>query len=242
MTASALALSLGAGPVSAAESETESGRVTNAVPSVRELGSDASGITVAGTITALRLGSGVISQRATTQFVGTVAGTAPDNNVQTDVRVNGVFKGRVQLYPGQGNGGVEIPRQWGSGRVQVGPTYFSDGTVAPAVSNTFYARKLVTTTRGDGYALKINRRNSAMTFKAREVKVINPSSGQFQSVKRVKLQQLKGSTWKTIKTIKLSRGGNGTYKTSIKKKYRYRLYSTRTATQEKFSTIRTGRI
>ena len=241
LTATALALSLGTGPVSAAESQTASGRVADSVPAVRDLGS-ASGITVAGTITALRLGSGVITQRATTQFVGTVAGTAPDNNVQTDVRINGAFKGRVILYPGSGNGGVEIPRQWGSGKVQVGPTYFSDGSVAPAVSNTFYARKLVTTTRRDGYALKINRRNSKMTFKAREVKVINPSNGQFQSVKRVKLQQYKGGKWKSIKTIKLNRSGNGTYKTSIRKKYRYRLYSTRTSTQEKFSTIRTKSI
>jgi hypothetical protein len=241
LTASALALSLGAGPVSAAESQTASGRVAGSTPAVRDLGS-ASGITVAGTITALRLGSGVITQRDTTQFVGTVAGSAPDNNVQTDVRINGVFKGRVILYPGAGNGGVEIPRQWGSGRVQVGPTYFSDGTVSPVISNTFYARKLVTTTRADGYALKIHRRNSKVTFTAREVKVINPSTGQFQSAKRVKLQRLKGGKWRTVKTIKLNRNGTGTYRTSLRTKYRYRLYATRTATQEKFSTIRTRKI
>ncbi|KAA1380035.1 hypothetical protein [Aeromicrobium fastidiosum] len=242
LTASALAFSLGAGPVSAAETDTQSAGVVGgtSVP-VSRLGSS-SGVSAAGTITALRLGSGVITSRPTTQFLGNVAGSAPDNNVQTDVRINGRPKGRVMLYPGAGNGGVEIPRQWGSGKVQLGPTYFSDGTVSPVVSNTFYARKQVTTTRSNGIALKINRRNSKVTFRALSIKVINPSSGQFQSVKRVKLQRLKGSKWKTVKTIKLNSKGSGSYKATIKSKYRYRLYTTRTATQEKFETIKTGRI
>lgn len=243
LTASALAFSLGTGPVSAAETDSQSaGVVGGKAAPISDLGAS-SAVTAAGTITALRLGSGVITTRATTQFVGNVAGTAPANTtVQTDVRVNGKPKGRVILYPGAGNGGVEIPRQWGSGPVQIGPSYFADGTVSPVVSNTFYARKLVTTTRSNGIALKINRRNSKVTFRALSVKVINPSSGRFQSVKRVKLQQLKNGKWKTKKTIKLNSKGSGSYKATIKTKYRYRLYITRTATQEKFETIKTGRI
>jgi len=244
ITASALALSLGVGPVAAAETDSATARGAAAAPDT--LGSasftPAPAFDAAGTITALRLGSGVITERATTQFVGNVAGSSPGGSVQTDVRVNGTLKGRVELYPGQGNGGVEVPRQWGSGTVQIGPTYFSDGSVDPNLSNIFYARKLVTSTRSDNYPLRINRRNNAMTFRAFQVVIVNPATGRFQSVKRVKLQQLKGSTWKTIKTIKLNSKGSGSYKTSIKKKYRYRLYLPATATQTKFETIKTGKI
>ncbi|MET0468204.1 MAG: hypothetical protein ABWZ87_05650 [Aeromicrobium sp.] len=238
LTASALAFSLGAGPATAAESATATGKATQ--PSTSKLGS-ASSVGAAGTISVLRLGSGTITDRATTQFVGTVAGSAaPGTTAQVDVRINGRGKGRVQLYPGNGNGGVEIPRGWGSGRVQVGPTYFSDGTVDGHVSNTFYARKQVRSKAT--YPLKIRRVNSSITFRAYGVKIINPASGKYQSVKRVKLQQLKGGKWKTKKTIKLNSSGNGKYKTSLKKKYRYRLYVPRTSTQEKFETVKTGKI
>lgn len=241
VTAAALALSLGTGPVSAAETATASGATAPASSGSASFGT-ASTVDAAGTITALRLGSGVITERATTQFVGNVAGTSPGGSVQTDVRINGRPKGRVELYPGAGNGGVEIPRQWGSGKVQIGPTYFSDGTVDPNVSNFFYARKLVTSTRSDNYPLKVNRRNNSMTFRAFQVVIVNPATGRFQSVKRVKLQQQRGNKWKTIKNIKLNSKGSGSYKTSIKKKYRYRLYISATETQTKFSTIKTGRI
>ncbi|MET0927949.1 MAG: hypothetical protein ABWX74_00450 [Aeromicrobium sp.] len=237
LTASALAFSLGAGPVSAAE--TTGATAATAEPTASTFGSAAS-VGAAGSISALRLGSGVITDRATTQFVGTVAGSAPDNNVTTDVRINGVAKGRVQLYPGQGNGGVEIPRQWGSGKVQVGPTYFSDGTVDGNVSNVFYARKQVRSKAT--YPLRIRRVNSKITFRAYGIKIVNPTTGKYQSVKRVKLQQFKGGTWKTKKTIRLNSGGSGKYKTTLKKKYRYRLYVPRTATQEKFETVKSGKI
>jgi hypothetical protein len=240
ITASALALSLGAGPVSAAEtSSTAAAAAPSAAPSSSSFAA-APNVDAAGVITALRLRSGIITDRATTQFLGNVAGQSRDGNVQTQVRINGRVKGRVMLYPGQGNGGVEIPRGWGSGKVQLGPTFFSDGSVDGNVSNVFYARKHVTSKAT--YPLKIHRRNSKVTFKAYGVTIINPSSGRYQSVKRVKLQRLKGGKWRTVKNIKLHSNGNGSYKTTIKTKYRYRLYITRSATQEKFSTVKTGKI
>lgn len=232
LTASALALSLGVGPAAAASGQ----------PSHRTLGTG-SGVSAAGTITALQIGDGVITQNPLAQYVGTVTGTAPaGTQVQTDVRLNGVPVGRVTLYPGIGNGGVELPRQWGPGQLQVGPSYFADGTVDPTVSNVFTARKLVTTSRRDGYALKINRRNNKMKFRARQVVVVNPVSGGFDSARRVKLQQFKHGAWKTIKTIKLNSHGNGSYSTSIKKKYRYRLYVARTSDRTQFYTLKTRRI
>ncbi|MCL3820336.1 hypothetical protein [Aeromicrobium wangtongii] len=240
ITASALALSLGAGPVSAAETSTAAAAAApSAAPSATSFGTT-SNVDAAGVITALRLGSGVITDRATTQFLGNIAGQAPSNNVQTQVTINGRVKGRVILYPGQGNGGVEIPRGWGSGKVQLGPTFFSDGTVDQNRSNVFYARKHVTSKAT--YPLKIHRRNSKVTFKVYGVKIINPSNGKYQSVKRVKLQRSKGGKWRTVKNIKLNSKGNGSYKITNRTKYRYRLYITRSATQEKFSTLKTGKI
>lgn len=242
LTASALALSLGVGPASADGTDTTAGRAASTKASTSTFGTGA-GVSAAGTITALQLGDGVITQRPLTQFVGTVTGSAPaGTQVQTDVRVNGRPMGRVTLYPGIGNGGVEVPRQWGPGRLQVGPSYFADGTVDPTLSNVVYSRKQVTTSRRDGYALKINRRNSKMKFRARQVVVVNPGSGRFDSARRVKLQQLKRGKWKTIKNIKLNSRGNGSYSTSIKKKYRYRLYVPRTSTKTQFYTIKTRKI
>ena len=242
LTASALTLSLGAGPASADGTDTTTGRAADIKTSTSTFGTG-SGVGAAGTITALQLNDGVITERPLTQFAGTVTGSAPaGTQVQTDVRLNGLPMGRVTLYPGIGNGGVEVPRQWGPGQLQVGPSYFADGTVDPAVSNVVYARQQVKTNRRDGYALKINRRNNKMKFRARQVVVINPTSGRFDSARRVKLQQLKRGTWKTIKNIKLNSRGSGSYSTSIKKKYRYRLYMPRTSTKTQFYTHKTRKI
>lgn len=240
ITATALAVSLSGGPVSAAETDSVTGRAADSTPSTVTLGAGKS-VTAAGVITALRLTNGVVTQRATTQLTGVVAGQAPaGSQVTTAVFVNGKYRGRVVLYPGNGNGGVEIPRVWGAGTVQVGPSYFSDGTVSQARSNVVYARRLVTSTKT--YPLKINRRNSKLTFRARNVKIVDPASGQLKSLRRVKLQQSKGGKWKTIKTIKLNSSGSGKYTKKIKKKYRYRLYSPQTTTQTQFRTLKGKRI
>lgn len=244
LTATALAVSLSSGPVSAAETDSVSGRAASSAPSTVSLGTGSgagAGVSAAGVITSLRLNDGVITQRALTTFVGNVAGQAPaGSSVQTAVFVNGKYRGRVTLYPGNGNGGVEIPRVWGAGTVQVGPSYFSDGTVDQHRSNVVRARRLVTTTQK--YPLKINRRNSKVTFRARNIKIVDPASGQLKSLRRVKLQRAQGGSWKTVKTIKLSSSGSGKYTKSLKKKYRYRLYSKQTSTQTEFRTLRAGRI
>jgi hypothetical protein len=219
VTATALALSVGTGPVAAAEND----------------------VSAAAAITSIRINSGVITGAGSTFFSGSVqvTGVPPQGvTAQTEVRINGTLRGLAAIGPN----GVEIPRSWGSGPVVLGPTYFSDGTASAVPSNTFYARKQVKTMRRDGYALKVNRRNSRISFSARQIKVVNPSNGKYVSVKRVKLQQFKGGKWKTKKTIKLNSKGNGTYSTNLKKKYRYRLYTARTSTQERFVTLKTGKI
>ena len=231
ITASALAFSLGAGPASAADSSTA--RAAAAAPS-QPVGDAAS-------ITGFTIRSGVITNAGSTFFPGsvTVGNIIPGTtslSSETEVRVNGRYRGRASLGPN----GTSIPRAYGSGKVRLGPTYFSDGTTDGNVSNVFYARKQVRSSAK--YPLKIRRVNGRVTFRAYNIKIVDPSSGRYKSVKRVKLQQLKGGSWKTKKTIKLNSAGTGKYKTSIKKKYRYRLYVTRTSNQEKFETVKTGKI
>jgi hypothetical protein len=235
LTASALAFTLGAGPVSAAE--TSAATATATTPSTSSF-SAASDVSAAGIPTsAIRFGSGTITSAAATRFYGTGTFSVEDATNAT-VLVNGRAKGVVPVLfsttLGDAAIAVDVPRGWGSGRVQV--------NINGAVSNTFYARKQVKTTRSNGVALRIHRVNSKVTFSAYGIKIINPSSGKYVSLKRVKLQQFRGGKWRTKKTIKLKSSGNGSYKTTIKTKYRYRLYVPRTTSQEKFETIKTGKI
>lgn len=228
ITASALAFSLGAGPASAADTSSTAAGAAAATP-----------VESTATITGFSIRSGVITNAGSTYFPGTVTVgnlVTPTTTAETEVRVNGVYRGRATLGPN----GATFPRTFGSGKVRLGPTYFSDGTTDGNVSNVFYARKQVRSTAK--YPLKIRRVNSKVTFRAINVKIVDPSSGKYKSVKRVKLQQYKGGTWKTKKSIKLNSSGTGKYKASIKKKYRYRIYVPRTSTQEKFSTIKTKKI
>jgi hypothetical protein len=232
VTASALAFGLGAGPVSAAETSS----ATATAPAAASASVFSAGSTDAAAVPAgpIRLGSGTITSNATTRFVGS-GQFAGGGGATATVIVNGRTKGAVAVLFSQSTPGaiaVDIPRGWGSGKVQI--------NVNGTVSNTFYARKQVRSKVT--YPLKIRRVNSSVTFRALGVKIVNPRSGKFQSIKKVKLQQLKGGKWKTKKSIRLNSAGNGKYKTSIKKKYRYRIYVPRTSTQEKFSTIKTGKI
>ena len=233
LTASALAFGLGAGPVSAAETSAATTTTSTAAPQPGfSAGSSVSPAAVpAGPI---RLGSGTITSNATTRFVGS-GQFAGGGGATATVIINGRAKGAVAVLFSQSSPGaiaVDIPRGWGSGKVQI--------NVNGTVSNTFYARKQVRSKAT--YPLKIRRVNSSVTFRAYGVKIVNPRSGKFQSIKKVKLQQFKGGKWKTKKSIRLNSAGSGKYKTSIKKKYRYRIYVPRTSSQEKFSTIKTGKI
>jgi len=232
VTASALAFGLGAGPVSAAETSSATATAPAAASApVFSAGSTGTAAVPAGPI---RLGSGTITSNATTRFVGS-GQFAGGGGATATVTVNGRTKGAVAVLFSQSSPGaiaVDIPRGWGSGKVQI--------NVNGTVSNTFYARKQVRSKAT--YPLKIRRVNSSVTFRAYGVKIVNPRSGKFQSIKKVKLQQFKGGKWKTKKSIRLNSAGSGKYKTSIKKKYRYRIYVPRTSSQEKFSTIKTGKI
>lgn len=255
LTATALAITLGTGPASATDS-TSSSAVRAAAPAAEARGSfaDAAARTsgpvkpAAVTLGTFRLNSGVITSKDLTGIFGDVipSGSGTVTSAVTTVTVNGVVKGQVPLYPGDDNGGVDIPRVWGSGAVVLGPTTFNyqgePSSLETKKSNTFYVRKNIKTTRSDGIALRIRRVNSKISFKAQQIKIVNPSSGQYVSAGSVKLQYKSGSTWKTKKTIKLDSSGNGSYSRTTSSKYRYRLFISKTSRSVEFRTEQSDRI
>lgn len=260
LTATALAITLGTGPASATDS-TSSSAVRTAAPaaetrdSVADAAARPSGAARAAAVTlgTFRLESGVITSKELTSIYGDVLASDPGTtSATTTVTVNGVVKGDVKLYIAEDKGGVDIPRAWGSGAVVLGPTTFgtgADATVDTKKSNTFYVRKNIKTTRGastetikDDIALRIRRVNSKISFKAQQIKIVNPSSGQYVSAGSVKLQYKSGSTWKTKKTIKLDSSGNGSYSRTTSSKYRYRLFISKTSRSVEFRTEQSSRI
>lgn len=68
------------------------------------------------------------------------------------------------------------------------------------------------------------------TIYANGIGIYKPSIGDFTSLKKVKLQYVKSGEWKTLKTIELNVNGNGKYTHKTSKKYKYRLYSAVTST------------
>ncbi|AWB93660.1 hypothetical protein [Aeromicrobium chenweiae] len=256
LTASALVITLSSGPANAADS-TSVGAVESSAPAAGQRTSFASAdFRAAGTVrpaaislAKFKLRSGVMTSGKLTGIWGDVipAGSGSVKYAVTKVTVNGKYKGQTYLYPGdQAQGGINMPRIWGSGPVVLGPTTFTyaDGStsVDQTRSNTFYFRKNIKTTHKNGSALKIRRVNKKVTFKAQNIKIVQPSTGKYVSVKRVKLQYKKGSKWKTQKTIKLNSKGNGTYKRKTSSKKRYRLYLPQTATTVQFRTYTSSKI
>jgi hypothetical protein len=211
LTASALAFSLGAGPVSAAE--TTATTATSTEPSTGSFSTSSTTGTAGVPTSAVTFTSSVITSAATTRFYGTSSFNVEDYT-QATVTINGRAKGVVPVLfsatAGDAAIAVDVPRAWGSGKVRL--------NISGAVSNVFYARKEVRSKAT--FPLKIRRVNSKITFRAYGVKIVNPTTGKYQSVKRVKLQQLKNGKWKTKKTIKLPR----------------------TSTQQGFQTVKTGKI
>lgn len=260
LTATTLALSLGLSAASAdSSSRSQHAEQATATATGRTstlLTPAASAAPAALSVSKFRLHSGVITSRTVTGIYGDVllGGTGSGKSAVTEVRVNGAYKGKVTLYVGPykktGNtvsgGGINLPRGWGAGKVQVGPTTFTytDGTTTtdPTKSNIFYARKNIKTTRADKIALKIKRVNRKITFKAQQIRVINPSNGKYVSVGKVKLQYKSGSTWKTKKVIKLNSKGDGSYSRKTSSKYRYRLYISQTSKSVEFRTYQSKKI
>lgn len=243
LTASALALSLGAGPVSAAETQSTSPATTPAAAgtgatSFSAASAGAVPVSAAGIPTSpVRFASGVITPNDTTRFIGKATFT-DKGAISATVKVNGKTKGTVPvLYavdPASTSIAVDIPRRWGSGKVQL--------DIAGTKSNTFYARKDIKTGRSDGLFFAIRHSGNNVKFTARSVKVINPSNGKYVGLRKIKVQQRKNGKWRTLKTIKMNSKGTGSVTFKTRKKYQYRLKSAKSSKQILFQSESSSKI
>ncbi|MTB88577.1 hypothetical protein H9L21_13635 [Aeromicrobium senzhongii] len=79
--------------------------------------------------------------------------------------------------------------------------------------------------------MKYSKRGSKMTVRATKWRVYQPN-GKLATVRKVKLQRLKGGKWRNFKNIKVNKSGNGKITFKAKKKYKYRLNYKTTTTIE----------
>ncbi len=195
--------------------------------------------------TTFSISSNVITARPTTQFFGNVETTATNPAIvsaTTVVTVNGIVKGSVPLILG-GNGGVDLPRGWGAGEVRLGPTTFTYGDGATSVNRReeiFNARRDIRVDRADNVALTVKRSGDTLRFRVQKLTMLTPSTGTYDSLRSVRLQALRGGAWRDVARVRLNRAGNGSVRLTSVRKYRYRLFSARSATRVRFSSARTG--
>ncbi len=223
--------------------------LTTAALSLGLPSSPAAAVEEPASISRFTLGSNVVTTRAATQFFGTIATREPlpaGTSAVTRVSIDGRDRGSVRVFFGTRTAGVDIPRSWGSGRVVLGPTTFTyaDATTSTDAtrSRPFYARRDVRTTRPDDVALTVVRTDDAVRFRVRSVRIVQPATGRYVSLGRVRLQRLVGGAWRNGPTVRLDARGNGTVRLAASKKYRYRLFSARTDSQVEFRTGKTKRI
>ncbi|MCW2825796.1 MAG: hypothetical protein JWQ91_2713, partial [Aeromicrobium sp.] len=158
--------------------------------------------------------------------------------------LGGEFQDGVEPYPG-----VDIPRTWGSGVAQLTNivVFTTKGGVASqtpvgGASHRFFVRKNIKVMRADNIGLLIKRSNNTVTFKAQRIRIINPSTGKYQSAGSVKLQYRSDGVWRTTKTIRLNSLGDGSFSRTISRKYPYRLRIAKTSRNIEFLTKVSGRI
>jgi len=238
ITASALAFSLGTAPVSAAETTTTAVSAGSAPVSATAQAFTPGSIEAAGIPTsAIHFSSGVIADAETTRYYGAGTFTTEDLTSAT-VFVNGRAKGAVPLLysatPGDNAIALDIPRAWGSGKIQV--------NISGATSNVFYARKPIKTGRSDGLFFEIRHRGNNVKLSARSIKILNPRNGTYVGLRKIKVQQKKNGKWRTLKTIKMNTKGSGSVTYKTRKKYQYRLKSAKSTTQIAFQSENSRKI
>ncbi|WP_456695847.1 hypothetical protein [Aeromicrobium sp. P5_D10] len=193
-------------------------------------------------ITSIKIKDGYLHRKGVNFFPGTLvaAGGNIKNVTANVVDSSNRVKGTAALYLN----GAELPNTVGAGKLRLTGVviHYFDGTseASPTVSNFFYARRVITSKHT--YPLHITARGKSHTVKVKGVKIFVPSTGQYKTLKSIKLQYKKGSKWKTKKTIKLNSAGNGKYKFKTGKKYRYRIYSGKTSTSSGFQTRQSKKI
>ena len=247
-TASALALSLGTGPASAADSSrqsvgfapaTQSG--SNAFQKAGASDSQARVAAAAADVTKITIPNSVLSKKGFNQIYGArvnYTGSGTIKSIKSTVRVNG----KASFLYFNANGTVSVPSTAGAGsaRIVKSTVSYTDGSssVDTTQSNAFFLRRALSTNG----ALKIVRKGKKVTFTATRIRVFRPASGTYVSLGKVKLQYKSGSKWMTKKNITLNSKGKGTYTISTSTKRRYRLFVPTTSTLYGGSTRTSGRI
>lgn len=171
-------------------------------------------------ITKFSFRSSAMFSKAGAAVRGTVSYTGSIESVVSQVRVNGVSKGTVNVGPN----GFTYPAGWGAGTVVVGPSVINGSVSDPTTSGTFRVRYGVHT----GY-LSVKRYGSKLTFKAVNVKMFKIHKDV--SAGRAVLQVKTSKGWKNKKYFSLAANGNSpSWKYKSGKKY-WRLKVTTTTTR-----------
>lgn len=174
---------------------------------------------------------------------GSVAAGYSVNNFTADLFINNRQIGPITFSPYASS--VSWHKRLGYGTAQLrnlrASVYSSAGgnqnVAVGTASNQFRIRRDF----DSNLQMKYTKRGSKLTLRASKWRVHQPN-GKFASVKKVKLQRLKGGKWRNIKNVRVNKSGNGKITFKSKKKYKYRLYYKSTKTIQGARTYASGKI
>lgn len=254
LTATALSLSLGTGPVSAADDApaTVGARFAKPAPAVTApshfgapSGTSRLAAAAAGDpidVTTLQVGSGLLYREGNNPVAVTIegqSGTGANGGTyaKTEFKLRVGKKthtGRTLYQTEDGVNYFNTKSGWGAGQAQLLETKvtYTDGTsqTDSGNSNTFYVRSRVRTTADYPLTVRTYSPGNKIKFFARTWKVFKPSKGAYRSLGKIRLQYKKSGSWKTLKTIELDSKGNGSWTTKISGTRTYRLFVPKTST------------
>ena len=175
---------------------------------------------------------------------GTVARGYSVRNFIADLYINGRFIGPVTFSPYASS--VSWHKRFGYGVAHLrnlrADVYTSNGAAVMAASGAINSNQFRIRREFDRrLQMKYTKRGSKMTVRATKWRVYQPN-GKLATVRKVKVQRLKGGKWRNFKTIKVNKSGNGKITFKSKKKYKYRLYYKTTTTIQGARTYATAKV
>jgi hypothetical protein len=176
--------------------------------------SAAPGDSAAVTIQPVTLGTSKFST-STSVPVSVVPSRANLSSIVATVTVNGVPKADVSLS--RFSTSFSYQQAWGAGVVALTNFRETNGQGVAGASNPVNFRYGVNSSDG-AHIRKVGKK---LTFKIK-VRYIGANSKPV-GIRKVTLQEKRGSKWRTVKKINLKKNGTKTFKTSNKKKRNYRL-------------------
>lgn len=175
---------------------------------------------------------------------GSVAPGYSVRNFIADLYINGRLIGPVTFSPYASS--VSWHKRFGYGVAQLrnlrADVYTSNGAGVMAASGAINSNQFRIRREFDRrLQMKYTKRGSKMTARATKWRVYQPN-GKLATVRKVKVQRLKGGKWRNFKTIKVNKSGNGKITFKSKKKYKYRLYYKTTTTIQGARTYATAKV